>query len=229
MSEAEEVELSNSHRPVLSNGLRDWLAAAVWAAGWFVFTIAYHDWWRNKPPSWLTANECVALAAVFCLSTALAVGPLYRFGLVGPAVYRFRRSFGLMAAACILIHIGIAVFPLWGKYGFKWVGEHLLCFSLGVLAALHLLGLSVLSWPAAYQRLGPQRWWSWQRTAWVALVLGLAHFMVLGKLPKWIEWFQKRDFPAPPATVWAALAGALVLVLRLFDRLRGRSPEGHAG
>jgi DMSO/TMAO reductase YedYZ heme-binding membrane subunit len=224
MSEAtEEVELSSSHRAVLANRIGEWLAAAVWAVFWFAFTLAYHAWWRAKPPAWLTANECLALAAVFCLSAALAVGPLFRLGAVGPSVYRLRRPFGLAAMACVLLHVGVVVIPMWGQYGFKWLGEHPFCFALGLLAALHLIALSVLSWPTIFQRAGRERWWSWQRTAWLALVLALAHFMLLGKLPKWIEWFQKRDLPAPPATLWAALAGALVLALRLFDRIRGRA------
>jgi hypothetical protein len=208
--------------PVLAYGAGEWAVAVAWGLGSFVFTMVYHDLWRGKPYSWLTANECLALSAVFSLSLALAVGPLHRMGIGGSGFYRLRRSFGLVAVGTAALHALVTLIPMWSHYGLKWLGEHWFSFSLGLATLLYLLMLAALSWQSAFRRLGAERWWFWQRTAWLTLAVVLAHFLVLGKFSKWLEWLEKRDYPLPPATLWAALAGAIVLALRLCDLIRQR-------
>jgi DMSO/TMAO reductase YedYZ heme-binding membrane subunit len=219
---------SGAPDPVLANAVGEWAVATAWAAGCFAFTMVYHDLWRGKPYSWLTANECLALSAIFSLSAALAVGPLHRMGWGGSSFYRLRRPFGVVAVGAAALHVLITLVPMWPHYGAKWIGDHVLSFGLGLVAVLYLLMLAAISWPSAFRRLGADRWWFWQRTAWLTLAVVLAHFLVLGKHSKWLEWWQKRDLPMPPATLWAALAGALVLSLRLYDLTKPRRCKRNA-
>ncbi len=226
------MEYNNTDSAVLANSRSQWAIAAAWGAGWFAFSMVYHDLWRNKPYSWLTANECLAIASVMSMCFALAAGPLFRFGWVGEYVRRLRRPMGIVSFVLAILHVLVAIIPMWSEFGLKWMVRHPLSIILAIVATAHLGILARISWPSAHKAMGYARWKSWQRTAWIAFAASLAHFLVLGKEAKWVEWFEKRPTPAPTFTLWLTLTGAAVLALRAADwraRLGGRDPKEHAG
>ncbi|MCX7805991.1 MAG: ferric reductase-like transmembrane domain-containing protein [Planctomycetota bacterium] len=207
----------NIDSAVLSNSWHQWLVAATWGTGWFAFTMVYHDLWRGKPYSWLTTNECLALASVLCMCFALAVGPMFRFGWVGEYIRTLRRPMGIVSFILAALHVIVALVPMWSEFGLKWIVRHPLSMALAIVATIHMAFLTWISWPSAHKRMGYKRWKAWQRTAWIALAASMAHFLVLGKEAKWVEWFEKRPVPAPSFTLVLTILTALVFAVRAFD------------
>jgi hypothetical protein len=203
------------------NSPGEWLAAILFAAGSCAFVMAYHDWWRAKTYSVLTLNESVAHTAYYCIALAFAFGPLYRFGLLPARAVMVRRTFGIVGVVCALLHVLLTLLPLWGKYGWEYLAiKHWDLTALGVANLVLAVWLLKTSLGNSVQRLGADRWFRLQLTGLALLPLALAHFIVLGKVAKWADWFAGRDkLPAPPGTFVIFCVGALVIALRVVDAL----------
>jgi len=213
---------------VTRNTIKEWLVAFALCAGFGLFMWAYHDWWRAKPYTLGTADEGLALAALFGLEFCLLLGPLSRLTGAPAHMLRLRRPLGIVATGFACAHILVAVIPLYHEFNVAYFVRNWVMFLFGLAALLLLLWLSLISTAAALARLGTARWCAIQQLGWLALALVLAHFLVLGKIPKFVKWFQTRDLPAPPGTFWVAVAGVLVLGLKLADVLvaRRRKTQG---
>jgi DMSO/TMAO reductase YedYZ heme-binding membrane subunit len=210
---------------ILCNTPGQWLSSAAFCGAAFLFFWAYHDWWRAKPYSLGTADEALALAALMGLSVTLSLGPLCRLTGRFERALALRRPLALVAVCCAAAHIAVTLIFLSGKYGWNWITSEWLSFLLGLAAALLLGFLAAMSFPWALQRFGREGWRRAQQWSDVALGLVLLHFVVLGKFPKWLDWFAKLDQPAPPGTLPAFVVGALVLILRAIARLSRASAE----
>jgi DMSO/TMAO reductase YedYZ heme-binding membrane subunit len=162
-----------------------------------LFMMAYHDWWRAKTYSLGTANESLALSAVFCMSLALSLGPLRRLFGLRPALVRLRRPLGVWSVVLALAHSVVTLVVMSNKYDWAYFRAHLDLLVLGISALALLLMLGVTSWPFALRKFGG-----------------------------WVAWFQKRDKPAPPGTMWAFLAGVLAFIVRAADWLRSLQRAG---
>jgi hypothetical protein len=242
---------------ILRNSLAEWITAAALCAACFFFMWAYHDWWRAKPYSLLTANECFALAGLFGVSLSLALGPLRRMtdrlrvcegkgtgsepadGSAAEAAcsevpvpflsralagaFRLRRPLGIVAAVFAAAHVVSALLLLPEKYNWDYYMQEWLLLVLGIAVSLLLAAMAVSSTPGMLRRLGETKWRRLHGQGTLLLALILTHYLVLGKIGKWIEWFQLRDLPAPPGTLWLSLIGAAALAIRLIDLCFPRS------
>ena len=187
----------------------------------------YHAWWRAKPYSWIVLNETIAQGAVFGLCAALSLGPLSRLcpGMFG-SVLGLRRTFGVNGAIFAVVHIFVALVLLWGTFGWKYISEHILMVCLGACTALILFMLAVLSFKSMLERVGAERWLRIQKLGYLAVVLACAHFMVLGKITGWVEWFQTMNRPAPPGSLPVCILGCIPFVLKLVEWARTRKGAG---
>lgn len=196
-----------------------WFVALVFAVCSTWLVMAYHAWWRAKPYSWVTLNESLAHTAYYCLAIAYALGPLYRFGMWPARAVMLRRPFGIVGVICALLHVTVTLVPLWGEFGWSFlVVKHWDLTALGLICLAVAIWMLKTSLGNAVQRLGQARWVRVQSVGLVLLPLALWHFMVLGKIGKWLDWFHGVDTkPAPAGTLIIFAVGMILIALRLVD------------
>ncbi len=143
------------------------------------------------------------------LLASLAVTPLRRVGL---NLLRFRRALGLLAFAYVSLHL---VAWVWLDMGLRWSEVVADLWKrpyviLGMVGFLALLPLALTSTNAAIRRLGPKSWGRLHRLAYVAILAGVLHLVLLSKV-----WTGE-------VLVYAGLA-VVLLGVRLLPR---RSAQG---
>ena len=205
----------------MKNSFGEWLAASLFAAVSCLFVMAYHAWWRAKPYSMGTLNESLAHTAYYCLAIAYSLGPFYRLGLLPARRVHVRRAFGIVGVICAFLHVTVTLGPLWGEFGWNYLavkhGDLTVLGAVCLALAIWMLKTSVGN---AVRKLGQARWLRIQLTGLALLPLVLWHFMTLGKIGKWLDWFHGVDTkPAPAGTLIIFVAGVLVIGLRLADVL----------
>jgi DMSO/TMAO reductase YedYZ heme-binding membrane subunit len=169
---------------VLRHGLLLTLSAAATLLAWYGGDVAT----ARDRASLLTAWLCFAF-----LLAALSIGPRHAMRTGRPLLNNLvRRDLGIWAALTGLAHLGFATAvvmtpayfrnyitgpddaPLPGLAGWAGTASILAGYVIGCLFLL----LLALSSDRALRRLGPVRWKRWQRSAYVAFGLSVAHGVV---------------------------------------------------
>jgi sulfoxide reductase heme-binding subunit YedZ len=192
---------------------------------WFPF--------RNLPEPYFRGRVTVysAYAALALLALALCIGPWNVLTKkANPVSSDLRRDIGVWAGIVGVFHtcIGLTVHlrgQMW-KYFLRRLHPPALQNTMfgfandtGLIAALLLVGLLLLSNDYSLRWLGVPRWKSLQRWTYVAYALTVAHgigyLIVIKRHGIWLILF-------------AAIAGAAVVlqIAGLIRRLRGSSPSG---
>lgn len=142
------------------------------------------------------------------LLASLAITPLRRLGL---NLIRFRRALGLLSFLYIVLHLTAWI---WLDMGLRW--EEMAAdlvkrpyVILGMLGFLVMVPLAITSNNAAIRRMGALAWGKLHRLAYVAILAGILHFVLISKV-----WTAE-------IIVYSALAAGL-LGARLLPRARPR-------
>jgi methionine sulfoxide reductase heme-binding subunit len=144
------------------------------------------------------------------LLASLAITPLRRLGL---NLIRFRRALGLLAFSYVALHL---VAWVWLDMGLRWseMAADLVkrpYVIVGMIGFAVMIPLAVTSTNAAIRRMGPQAWGRLHKLAYVAILAGVLHLLLLSKV-----WTSE-------ILVYAGLAGVL-LALRLVPKGLKRRP-----
>ncbi|MDX5403833.1 MAG: protein-methionine-sulfoxide reductase heme-binding subunit MsrQ [Rhodobacterales bacterium] len=144
------------------------------------------------------------------LLASLAITPLRRIGL---NLIRFRRALGLLAFAYVGLHL---VAWVWLDMGLRWTEMAADLAKrpyviLGMAGFVVMIPLALTSTNAAIRRMGPVAWGRLHRLAYVAILAGLLHLVLLSKV-----WTAE-------ILVYSAL-GLVLLAVRLLPRRARRSP-----
>jgi sulfoxide reductase heme-binding subunit YedZ len=115
------------------------------------------------------------------LLASLAISPLRRIGL---NLIRFRRALGLIAFGYVALHL---VAWVWLDMGLRWSEmaadlwkrPYIIAGMVGFAA---LLPLALTSSNAAIRRMGPVAWGRLHRLAYLAILAGILHFVLLSKV-----------------------------------------------
>lgn len=115
------------------------------------------------------------------LLASLAITPLRRSGL---NLIRFRRALGLLAFAYVSLHLTAWV---WLDMGLRWSEMAADLYKrpyviLGMVGFLALVPLALTSTNAAIRRMGPLAWGRLHKLAYVAILAGAAHLILLSKV-----------------------------------------------
>lgn len=146
------------------------------------------------------------------LLASLAITPLRRVGL---NLIRFRRALGLLAFGHVALHLMAWV---WLDMGLRWSEmaadlwkrPYIIAGMIGFAA---LLPLAATSTNAAIRRMGPVAWRRLHRLAYLAILAGILHFVLLSKV-----WTAE-------VLVYAGL-GIGLLAIRLVPGSGKRRPVG---
>ncbi|MDP3262666.1 MAG: protein-methionine-sulfoxide reductase heme-binding subunit MsrQ [Tabrizicola sp.] len=115
------------------------------------------------------------------LLASLAVTPLRRVGL---NLLRYRRALGLLTFGYVALHLTAWV---WLDMGLRWSEVTADLWKrpyiiLGMVGFVVLLPLAATSSNAAIRRIGPVAWRRLHRLAYVAVIAGVAHLLLLVKV-----------------------------------------------
>jgi methionine sulfoxide reductase heme-binding subunit len=116
------------------------------------------------------------------LLASLAITPARRF--LGLNLIRFRRALGLLAFGYVVLHLTAWV---WLDMGLRW-SEMIADLTkrpyiiAGMVGFAVLLPLALTSWNGAIRRMGPLAWGRLHRLAYVAILAGILHFVLLSKV-----------------------------------------------
>lgn len=143
------------------------------------------------------------------LIASLAITPLRRIGL---NLIRFRRALGLLAFGYVALHLMAWV---WLDMGLRWSEmaadlwkrPYIIAGMVGFAA---LLPLALTSTNAAIRRMGPVAWGRLHRLAYLAILAGVLHFVLLSKV-----WTTE-------VLVYAGLSVGLLVFRLLPKRVRRR-------
>jgi methionine sulfoxide reductase heme-binding subunit len=168
---------------------------------WLVWNTAQGD--LGPDPVKTVERRLGELGLQFLLAS-LAITPLRRIGL---NLIRFRRALGLAAFGYIALHLTAWV---WLDMGLRWAEVTADLWKrpyiiLGMVGFVAMLPLAVTSSNAAIRRMGPKAWGRLHRLAYVAVMAGVLHLLLLVKV-----WTASE-------LVYAALAVGL-LAVRLIPK-----------
>ena len=212
-------------RHVFSNKGKQWAISGVLYLVFFFFFIWYHDV-RGKPFTLFTTEKCTAIASVYCLALALALGPLSRFRPSLDKLLPYRRTLGLTAAFMSIPHV-ILVFiylPLTFPekysvaYPLSWFVAHWFTAIMGLLSFVLFLMIALYSYPSGIRKLGDRNWMILQKLSYLVLIMVVLHLLSMGKIPKnWIAWIETRDKPLPPGSFPTMVVCLGALFLKVVD------------
>jgi methionine sulfoxide reductase heme-binding subunit len=162
-------------------GKLDWLQPAVLTGcivpfAWLAWRAARGGLGAN--PIATVLNQLGLLALVF-LWASLACTPIK---IVSGAKWpiRLRKTLGLAAFFCALSHFAVYV-VLDQQLAFRQLLQDVVSrpfIAVGLAALLTMLPLALTSTKRALQRMGPKRWQRLHRLAYVAAILGAAHYVL---------------------------------------------------
>jgi sulfoxide reductase heme-binding subunit YedZ len=149
------------------------------------------------------------------LLASLAITPLRRVGL---NLIKFRRALGLLAFGYVALHLAAWVVL---DMGLRWseMAADLVkrpYIIVGMIGFVVLVPLAATSWNGAIRRMGPVAWGRLHRLAYLAILAGVLHFILLSKV-----WTAE-------VLIYAALALGL-LAVRLIPKTRPRSQAAPQG
>lgn len=228
---------------VYSNKGFHWAITGIIYLALFFFFIWYHNV-RGLPFSLFTTEKCTAIASVFCLALALALGPLSRFFSGFASLLPYRRTLGLTAAFMTIPHVILVFIYLPLKfpkiysvdYPLSWFVAHWFTILMGFLTLIMFLLIAFYSYRGGLRKLGERKWKILQKLAYLVMILIVLHLLSMGKIPKnWIAWLETRDKPLPPgsfptmtACLWALLLKAADLIVH-GDSLAAKPYKPTAG
>lgn len=151
-----------------------------------------------------TVERTLGTLGLQFLLASLAITPVRRLGL---NLIRFRRALGLLSFFYIALHLTAW---LWLDMGLRWSEVTADLWKrpyiiLGMIGFLALLPLALTSSNWAIRRMGPKVWQRLHRLAYLAVVAGVLHLLLLVKI-----WTLEE-------LTYATLAACL-LAVRLFPK-----------
>ena len=204
--------------------------AAVFGGSLLYAVLRYHVvgdvTWDHFPLYIL--NKATSLAAVIFVAASYLSGRVIRWHNHDARKLVIIKFCGLMGFSLAALHAFFSLALLgpayFGKYfaadgRLNGTGELAMAFGIVALWALTMPALATV--PMMPKAIGGVRWKRGQRMGYLCLALVLAHLVVLG----WKGWLTPSKWPAglPPISLWAALAAAFPLGVKLWSRRPDRS------
>lgn len=174
-------------------------------------------------------NKVVAGTAVVMLSLTFLVGSVARYFDRFDAWLGYRKEIGIVGGFLALAHGIISYFFVPKKFSAEsfWQGDSLFTTLAGLLAALILAALIVISLKVMIEKIGGSRWWFLQRWG-IRLVVMFTLFHVIAmKWAGWERWYTRGVSQTPellnpwmtPASILVVLFMVWIVSIRIFETL----------
>jgi len=160
-------------------------------------------------------NNTFATSSLFLVGIAVLIGPLAKFIQKLSPLVRIRKEVGLMGFFFASVHVLYSIMNLLINRP-NWFIDNLISFILGITSILILLIIALISKNSDIHKLGFKKWKLLQRTVYIGIILAVLHFIYLGAVSKWTDWFQNKTIPLPPESLVIMIFITLVLLIRLI-------------
>lgn len=173
-------------------------------------------------------NKALAGVGIALLAFTFLVGPISRYFDRFDYWVGLRKELGIVGAFYIFVHAIVSYFLLPKKFPQDWYDFSSAEFAAGLVGAVALFVLFVISFQKMIALIGPARWWFLQRWGLrVVMLLAVIHVFDM-KWAGWVKWLTKT--PAAPtaevANPWMPGLGILVsmfvawvVIIRLYEML----------
>ncbi|MFH1390797.1 MAG: ferric reductase-like transmembrane domain-containing protein [Candidatus Diapherotrites archaeon] len=129
-------------------------------------------------------SKASAVAATILIAITLILGPLSRFF---PKHFRhdlvFRKPLGLAGFGFAVLHVAVSVVNTYNSdlfFIFSEANSNFLPAVYGTVALLIIIALAITSTPKSIKNMGFAKWKIFQRTAYIALIFTIMHFVYVG-------------------------------------------------
>ncbi|MDP3957117.1 MAG: ferric reductase-like transmembrane domain-containing protein, partial [bacterium] len=172
-------------------------------------------------------NKAIVGAGTILLAFTFLIGPVVRYFDRFDKWLGYRKEIGIVGALLALSHGTISYFYLPQSNPNEYIDFTSFEFGAGILGALLLFFLFIISFKKAIEFIGASRWWFLQRWG-LRLVIAftLVHIYAL-KWNGWARWLTQGAIPSkelmapwlPGASLLATLFITWVVVVRLYETI----------
>lgn len=217
------------HKP---SSLRDYVIATLISATILVFFALYLFFRRgylfDAPPTadmLYVPNKALAGTAMTLLAFTFLIGPITRYFDRFDQWLSYRKEIGIVAGFLAVAHGLVSYYLLPLKFPQEWIEFSSLEFGAGLIGAILLVVLFVLSWKHVILLVGGGPWWFLQRWGLRAVVLlTLVHVFVM-KWSGWMKWLKQGGAVTPELAhplmpglgLLVSLFIAWVVIVRLYE------------
>lgn len=219
------------HKP---SSLWDYTIATLIAASLVAFFSLYlsfrHGYLFNAPPTADTLyvfNKILIGAGTVLLAFTFLIGPIVRYFDRFDTWLSYRKEIGIVAGFLAVAHGLVSYYLLPLKFPQEWIEFSSVEFGAGLIGAILLVILFVLSWKHVILLVGGGPWWFLQRWGLRAVIVAtLVHVYVM-KWSAWVKWWQQGGTATPelihplmPALgLLVTLFLTWVVIIRLYESL----------
>ncbi len=207
------------------------LVAAVVMVLFSCYLLVRRGYYFDAPPTadmFYVPNKALAGAGMVMLALTFLIGPITRYFDRFDQWLGLRKELGIVGAFLIVLHGIVSYFSLPKKFSQEYMSFLSLEFGAGLVGAMLLIVLFVISFRKMIELLGAGRWWFFQRWGLrLVMVLAVIHVYDM-KWAGWMKWLTKS--PGVPtaelANPWMPGLGLYVgifigwvMIIRVYETL----------
>lgn len=169
-----------------------------------------------------TLNKATADTSIVLIALSMLMSSLSYFFNVFDSKIKYRKHLGLIGFAFGVAHIGLSFSALQALFNIAvWQKGAMWPALTGALATVIFIIMTLISNRMAMTKLGVNLWRNILRTGYIAMLLVLAHVVLL-KSPRWITWIQGGMKTPPSTSFMVSIFVVIVVVMRLVMWLKIR-------
>lgn len=216
---------------IIPTGLRLWFNVLFYSFIIFVIFALYYFAVRGSLNIW-SINRVFGDVSMILIGLSFALSGICYFWDFADAFIIYRKELGVVGLGYALIHTVIAltnmhnIFPLTTFFFGK---ENVIPFGSALIALIMYIGMVIISNRYLIRKIGGQTWRRLLRVGYIAYILSIIHFGILG-YSDWLEWLVGKGSVMPPFGLLIFIFGIFVIGLRIvlfFATLKhARVPSG---
>lgn len=183
----------------------------IFSLGIFAATFAYVSWLKT-PNIW---NKSVADTAIILIGLSMLLSGICYFWNILDTKIIYRKHLGLIGAFFGLAHLGLSLTQVMSIFASNtWTKGIPWNWLTGLGASLIFGVMVVISNQYSALHLGGKNWRGILRTGYLAVILILAHVILL-KSGRWLTWYQSGMTSLPSMSLIVTGFMLIVILMRL--------------
>lgn len=219
------------HKP---SSLRDYIIALLMASSLTAFFSLYllvrRGYLFDAPPTADTLyvfNKVIIGAGTVLLALTFLIGPIVRYFDRFDKWLGYRKEIGIVGGFLALSHAVMSYFFLPLKFPSSGLDFDQLTFAAGLVGAILLIFLFIISFKKAIDIIGASRWWFLQRWGLRLVIAATLIHVYAMKWEGWVKWFKQGGKVTPelahPLLPGLGLLVSLfltwVIIVRLYESI----------
>lgn len=173
-------------------------------------------------------NKALAGVGMTLLAVTFLLGPLARYFDRWDHLLAYRKEIGIVGGFLALFHGVVSYFLLPKKFPQEWFDFSSIEFGAGLVGALLLVILFVMSWKSVIAKFSGPRWWMFQRWGLRLVIIATLLHVFAMKWAGWVKWIKQGGGKAtaelanpwmPGLGILASLFIAWVVLVRCYETI----------